>query len=109
MTPDPILDAARMVFFRSLYFVLLSMSLSLLIFRMLMSTALEIDVALLPPSLVLACVPSDIEVTAIIACLSVSAGTLLTTVLFMALARWWQRRSGLPRRGARLESEEVQE
>lgn len=107
MTPDPILDGLRMLFFRSLYFVLFSLLLSVLIFWTFMSTALEIDVAVLPPSLALACVPSDLNVTAIIACLSVSVGTLVMTVIFMTAARWWRRRSELPRRGARLESEEA--
>ena len=106
MTPDPILDSLRMFFFRMFYFVLVSIVTSLLIFRTFMSTALEVDGSVLPPSLALVCVPSDVNVTAIIACLSVSTGAMFTTVLFMLVARWWRRGSELPRRGARLESEE---
>jgi ABC-type transport system involved in cytochrome c biogenesis permease subunit len=107
MTPDPILDSLRMFFFRVFYFVLITVVMSLLIFRTFMSTALEVDVSVLPPSFALVCVPSDVNVTAIIASLSMSSGMLLTTVIFMMVARWWRRRSELPRRGARLESEEV--
>jgi ABC-type transport system involved in cytochrome c biogenesis permease subunit len=106
MNSDPILDEVRKYILRSVYFVLLSASIGLVTFAKFMSPALEFEVVVLPPALVLVCVPSDANVTARIAFLSMCVGTLLTTVVFLLLARWWQRRSELPRRGARLESEE---